>query len=205
MCRIDITFAQNLFFCATEHYMSFNKNIEKSIVSNWNYDALTDYKGATLQFNDVARKIEKVHILLEQAGIKKGDKVRKVKKCKKKKRFGRSILHRCPGAFQADLKKKFGTGYHEVHRKFRASQYDHVLNDYIKKKLSARWHVLPDGKRIQRDIYSAFLMYCSDETYTRSERNRCLKEFDTFYEKHEKLIESIINQHLNICNSGISA
>ena len=55
--------------------MSFNKTIEKSIVTNWNYDALTDYKGATLQFNDVARKIEKVHILLEQIGIKKGDKV----------------------------------------------------------------------------------------------------------------------------------
>ena len=55
--------------------MSFNKTIEKSIVANWNNDALTDYKGATLQFNDVARKIEKVHILLEQIGIKKGDKV----------------------------------------------------------------------------------------------------------------------------------
>ena len=55
--------------------MSFNKTIEKSIVTNWNYDALTDYKGATLQFNDVARKIEKIHILLEQAGINKGDKV----------------------------------------------------------------------------------------------------------------------------------
>ncbi len=55
--------------------MSFNKTIEKSIVKNWNYDALTDYKGATLQFHDVARKIEKVHILLEQTGIKKGDKV----------------------------------------------------------------------------------------------------------------------------------
>ena len=54
---------------------SFNKTIENSIVSNWDFDALTDYKGATLQFKDVARKIEKIHIMLEQIGIRKGDKV----------------------------------------------------------------------------------------------------------------------------------
>ena len=49
--------------------------IEESIRKNWNLDAMTDYKGATLQYKDVARKIEKMHILLEHAGIKKGDKI----------------------------------------------------------------------------------------------------------------------------------
>ena len=49
--------------------------IEESIRRNWNLDAMTDYKGATLQYKDVARKIEKMHILLEHAGIKKGDKI----------------------------------------------------------------------------------------------------------------------------------
>lgn len=54
---------------------SFNSYIEKSILENWDRDALTDYKGATLQFHDVARKIEKLHILFENSGIQKGDKI----------------------------------------------------------------------------------------------------------------------------------
>ncbi len=49
--------------------------IEQSIRQNWNLDAMTDYKGATLQYRDVARKIEKMHILFEFAGIKPGDKI----------------------------------------------------------------------------------------------------------------------------------
>lgn len=49
--------------------------IEESIRKNWNLDAMTDYKEATLQYKDVARKIEKMHILFEHAGIKKGDKI----------------------------------------------------------------------------------------------------------------------------------
>ena len=54
---------------------SFLRLIETSIKNNWDLDALTDYKGATLQFKDVARKIEKMHIMFESVGIKKGDKI----------------------------------------------------------------------------------------------------------------------------------
>jgi len=54
---------------------SFIAFIENSIKKNWDLDALTDYKGATLQYKDVARKIEKLHIILEESGIKKGDRV----------------------------------------------------------------------------------------------------------------------------------
>ena len=54
---------------------SFNALIQKSIIDNWDHDALTDFKGQTLQFHDVARKIEKLHILFENSGIQKGDKI----------------------------------------------------------------------------------------------------------------------------------
>ncbi|MCI1683395.1 MAG: AMP-binding protein [Bacteroides sp.] len=54
---------------------SFIAYIENSIKRNWDLDALTDYKGATLQYKDVARKIEKIHIIFEQSGIQKGDKI----------------------------------------------------------------------------------------------------------------------------------
>ena len=58
-----------------EKIPSFNKLIQDSIINNWESDALTDYKGATLQYHDVARKIEKLHIMFESSGIKKGDKI----------------------------------------------------------------------------------------------------------------------------------
>ncbi|MBP6065540.1 AMP-binding protein [Bacteroides sp.] len=54
---------------------SFIAYIENSIKNNWDLDALTDYKGATLQYKDVARKIEKIHIIFEESGINKGDKI----------------------------------------------------------------------------------------------------------------------------------
>ena len=54
---------------------SYNELIEKSIVSNWEKDTLTDFKGATLQYHDVARKIEKLHIIFESSGVQKGDKI----------------------------------------------------------------------------------------------------------------------------------
>ena len=54
---------------------SFIALIEKSIKKNWDADALTDYKGVTYQYKDVARKIEKLHILFEESGVKTGDKI----------------------------------------------------------------------------------------------------------------------------------
>ena len=54
---------------------SFNEIIEKSITDNWDLDALTDYKGITLQYHDVARKIEKLHIMFENSGVERGDKI----------------------------------------------------------------------------------------------------------------------------------
>lgn len=72
-----IIFAQFYIYCATKKTMeqSFIAYIEKSIKNNWDLDALTDYKGATLQYKDVARKIEKLHIIFEESGIRKGDKI----------------------------------------------------------------------------------------------------------------------------------
>ena len=58
-----------------QQFPSFNELIEKSIINHWDSDALTDYKGKTLQYHDVARKIEKIHIMFEASGVQKGDKI----------------------------------------------------------------------------------------------------------------------------------
>lgn len=58
-----------------EKIPSFNSFIEKSIIDNWDLDALTDYQGVTLQYKDVARKIEKLHIMFENSGVVKVTKL----------------------------------------------------------------------------------------------------------------------------------
>lgn len=58
-----------------ESIPSFNTLIEQSIIKHWDLDALTDYKGITLQYKDVARKIEKLHILFENSGVVRGDRI----------------------------------------------------------------------------------------------------------------------------------
>ncbi len=58
-----------------EQEHQFIDYIEQSIIKNWDRNALTDYKGITLQYKDVARKIAKFHIVLESAGIQPGDKI----------------------------------------------------------------------------------------------------------------------------------
>ena len=75
MCRKQITFAQIFDFCAMETGSSFNQYIQRTIIQNWDADALTDYQGQTLQYHDVARKIEKLHILFENSHVTKGDKI----------------------------------------------------------------------------------------------------------------------------------
>ncbi len=75
MCKKYSIFAQIFDFCAMELIPSFNSYIEKSIIEHWDLDALTDYKGITLQYKDVARKIEKLHIMFENSGVEKGDKI----------------------------------------------------------------------------------------------------------------------------------
>jgi len=77
------------------------------------------------------------------------------------RRFGRSVKVRAPGDFFAGLKRKAESAGATVlefpTRTTRLSQYCHVREDYVKKPLSQRWHVFPDGSRVQRDLYSAWL------------------------------------------------
>ena len=95
---------------------SFNALIEKSIIDFWNQDALTDYKGITLQYHDVARKIEKLHILFENSGVNKGDKIAIC---------GRNSAHWAV-AFLATL--TYGAVAVPILHEFTAEQIHHITN-----------------------------------------------------------------------------
>lgn len=124
----------------------------------------------------------------------------------RKKRFGKSIRSRCPGGFQSAVKARFeatGGTYIEVPPDYRASQYDHTADDYIKKKLSDRMYHLKDGTLVQRYWYSSFLLYCYDRDAGAIDKGRCADMFAGCYIKEQELIEWIKDNKLKILNSGI--
>ena len=127
-------------------------------------------------------------------------------KFNKKKRFGKSIKNRCPSGFQTTIEKKFkvsGGTYVEVPNNYRASQYDHTADDYIKKKLSDRLYKLRDGTLVQRDWYSSFLLYCYDYKTKDIDKEKCNIDFGRFYTKEKALITWIKANHIKVLNSGI--
>ena len=95
---------------------SFNSYIEDSIKKYWDSDAFTDFKGATLQFHDVARKIEKLHIMFESSGVEKGDKIALC---------GRNSSHWAV-AFLATL--TYGAVAVPVQHEFTADQIHNIVN-----------------------------------------------------------------------------
>ena len=128
-------------------------------------------------------------------------------KFNKRKRFGKSILHRNPGYFVSQLEKVFKQTKGQVLKvpifDYRASQYDHRKGVFEKKKLSKRWHIFETGEKVQRDLYSAFLLYCANETAQQIDSALCLKEYKNFKLQHDDCINEIIKNKQKVLNSGI--
>jgi hypothetical protein len=136
----------------------------------------------------------------------KNTTVNKNGKINRKKRFGKSIQNRCPGYFQAQIKKKFETTngiYKEVPNDYRASQYDHTSDQYVKKKLSERMFRLSDQTLVQRDWYSSYLLYCYDFKTKSIDKTKCKNRFDVQYQKEIELIDWIQKHRCKVLNSGI--
>ena len=155
-----------------------NEIIEKSIISHWNQDALTDYKGATLQYNDVARKIEKLHILFENSGVKRGDKIALC---------GRNSSHWAV-AFLATL--TYGAVAVPILHEFLPEQIHHIVNHSESKLLFVGDMVAPtiDATKmpdlegiIHIPDYSLLLSRTDKLTYAREHLNAL---FGTKYPKY---------------------
>ena len=126
--------------------------------------------------------------------------VKVIQKYKRKKRFGRSINRRAPARFLLELERKLeavGGVYAEVDTKeFKASQYNHVTDIYEKIPLTQREKEI--GKRkVQRDLYSAFLIRNADLDFKHPDREKCEYEFEYFANLQDQLI-------LKMKESGLS-
>lgn len=115
-------------------------------------------------------------------------------RAKPKKRFGRSIGLRAPAQLVAILKRKAeasGCSFAKVNTAtFKASQYNHVTDTYVKKKLSRRYNTI-HGIWIQRDLYSAFLLKNAMPDRKHTDRTLCLETYEAFKHLHDKCIETI--------------
>ena len=129
-------------------------------------------------------------------------------KYNKKKRFGKSLANKAPSMFLTILKNKVeskGGKYIEVNTyKVKASQYNHLNQQYNKKKLSQRWNYFNynnENIKVQRDIYSAFLIK-NVEGLENVNNNKCNEQFEGFLVKHNREIERL-RRFNNLSSIGV--
>lgn len=122
----------------------------------------------------------------------------------RKKRFGKSIQNRAPAQFCSILRQKLerlGGQYLEVNtRTFRASQYNHVTDTYSKKPLSRRGNSI-EGRWVQRDLYSAFLLKNSADSLRHTDRAKCIGTYPAFLLAHDACIQAIRHSETTIPKS----
>ena len=149
---------------------------------------------------------------------KKTEKSEKTGRFKRKKRFGKSIGNKAPATLILILTQKCkslglpGVVKVDTHD-LKASQYNHLTDSYEKKELSERWNNMPDGRRIQRDMYSAFLLqHAIEKPQSTSKQKAGLYEYDKaqlqadyegFVQLHDQEIDRLAHLPKTIASMGI--
>ena len=146
--------------------------------------------------NEVYVETMNYKALQKKAKFKKGEEKNSKGKNKRRKRFGKSLNNKAPSALLTILNTKLGykgLSLNKINTQtFKASQYNHIKDKYIKKELSDRVNII-ENKLIQRDLYSAFLLMNSRKNLKETDRKLCLKTYDSFKEQHDLLISNLIN------------
>lgn len=128
---------------------------------------------------------------------KRAKEAKKSKKGKNlsKKRFDKSIASKAPGSFLFILEQKVQTQSGSFRRintwKARSSQFHHMTGKHKKKKLSQRMDVLEDGSKVQRDMYSAFLIQHANKALDGFDVTLCNKDYANFLCTHNEVMEAL--------------
>lgn len=151
--------------------------------------------------------IETMNFQALKKKAKKTEKSKKTGRYKKKKRFGKSISIHAPSQLVGKVKRRlayFGGTLLEIKTtKMRASQYNHITGEYMSPDLNKRWKELVPDLCVQRDLYSAFLLFNVKDEETIDDE-LCMQTFDNFYDSHNRLINELKQQkkegkHLPSC------
>ena len=190
--RLKSLYRQKTAYITVSHETIINKLLQESrtfIVEDMSFKAL-QRKAKTTKRSDTPTTI-----------IDKNGTPKQVFKYKRRKRFGRSMNNRAPARFISILIRKatqYGGSVYKVDTKsFKASQYDHVQDDYVKHSLSERDKYI-GGVKVQRDLYSAFLLKNSNETFDHPDRDKCILEFPKFIQLQNELIENLKQNNISM-------
>lgn len=128
----------------------------------------------------------------------------KTGKYNKKKRFGKSLANKAPSMFLTILEKKLKFNGQKLYKidtiSVKASQYNHIEDKYIKKNLNERWNDFGDYK-IQRDLYSSFLIMNVKDDLKEIDKDLCFKTFHNFKILHDREIARIKNSNDRLISS----
>ena len=180
--KLRSLYRQKAAYIKTSHGELANRMLEDSVdflVEDMNFKGLQHRAKKT-------ERSDKVSIVKNKDGSEK-----EVHKFKKKKRFGKSINDRAPAEFLSILEQKAvrnGGNMKKVNtREFKASQYDHSTGECKKCLLSERFKTI-DGRTVQRDLYSAFLIKNSNKSLKNPDQKKCKEGFDNFCKLSDNLI-----------------
>lgn len=131
----------------------------------------------------------------------------KTGKYKRKKRFGKSIANKAPATLIQILTQKCSSlgipGVVKVPLSIKASQYNHLTNTYEKKSLSQRWNIMPDGRKIQRDLYSAYLLQHVSPQSKQFDVDALHRDYEHFVTLHDNAIRELSHAPKTIASMGI--
>lgn len=164
----------------------------KSTYVNYSHNILAN--SLLTEGSDVFVENMSYKALQKKAKFKEGEDKNKKGKNKRKKRFGKSIGNKSPGKFLTILNTKLqyqGKSLNKINNyTFKASQYNHLKDEYVKNSLNTRNKMIGEYK-VQRDLYSAFLIYCSNDDLQTTNQEMCIKEFDNFIKNHNLEIDRL--------------
>ena len=180
--KLKSLYRQKSAYIKQSHEEMINRLLEDSV----------NYIVEDMSFKGLQRNAKSTERSGKVSDIKQKDgSVKQIYKYKRKKRFGKSLNNRAPASFITILMRKvtlYGGNVYKVDTKqFKASQYNHATDDYVKPELSER-DKLVDGHIVQRDLYSAFLLKNSNDQLNKPDREKCIYGFDRFLELQDYLI-----------------
>ena len=180
--QIRVLYRKQTAYIKTSHHTFINRVVQNA----------SEFILEPMNFKALQKKSKKTERKDEVTAVKQKDgSLKMVCKYKRKKRYGHSIKNRSPGLMQADLKTKatqYGIPYYEIDiHQYRASQLHHDTGEYIKPTLSERFKTI-EGHRVQRDLYSAFLICHTDDTLTAPDFKTCHLDFPHFVKMQDTLI-----------------
>ena len=197
--------SKKIIWNKSNHYVNYQNELKElyrkqASIRKYQHECMANY---IISLGDKVY-VEKMNFAGLQKRVKNTEKNNKGK-FKRKKRFGKSLANKAPSMLLSIIDRKLkylGEKLIEINTfEAKASQFNHFDKTYTKKTLSQRWNNF-NGIKVQRDMYSAFLIMNISSDLKNFDINKCKERFDNFYKLHNKEIERL-KGNKNLSSIGV--